>query len=726
MRKFAWLLVCFLLVAGSSSAGIPDSPISISASHTVYWSEDWEEGIGLWSASNGVWEVGAPLFGTSECIGSQCAVTDRDGPYPYNTNSRLESVLIDLPAAPADGVLWLGLWHWFSNSASYGVDYGCVQIWTESGGWEDLSVHFIRGSVVWAPYYVDISAFAGQSVRLGFFFNDEQQSYNPDYQGPGWCVDQVSIFDGSFPEPVVINRFDKTFDMDWDGWYSDQGTWERGEPVSGIVEARSRRYCFGTNLDGNYPYGVYSRLISPHMDLPAAPLDGKLYLSFQQYCSLSNSYGTDQGLVQIDVGAGWVTLHTVSWLNNRGSEWTERVIDLSSYAGQRVRLGFVIDDNQVSYNPAYQSHGWYIDDLQFSEGATYVGNPERFENYAPNWQSSHGVWQAGEPTSGPGAAYSGTRCWGTNLDGNYPYGVDDLLSTPPIVLPNTAGLFLRFQHWYSFSGSYGVDYGAVRIKPEGGEWTDIGSHFTGVSSDWSQFAYDLADYAGQTVQFGFRMNDEQQSYNPAYQSHGWYIDDFEIVGMAQGEPPANPFGLSVAITSGPAELFFLHTTDNIDKVILYASTVEDFLPTLGTRLAILPGDATSFTDTERPGWPATYYRVSIVDNLGNESVPILATSISAASNPGSTPSTGRLSMTGASPNPFNPSTYINFRLPWADRVAVEVYDIRGRKVADVLHKHMQAGPHRVPFAPGNLASGVYFARVSACGQMQTKKMVLLK
>jgi Secretion system C-terminal sorting domain len=726
MRIFAWFVVCVLCIPGLLLASIPDSAGLIGGNHTVYWSEDWEDGMGLWSASNGVWEVGAPSYGTSECFGSRCAATKLDGQYPYNSNTRLESVSIDLPESLADGVLWLGLWHWFNNSASYGTDYGSIQIWTEEEGWVEASHHYVRNSQVWAPFYLDITDYAGQTVKIGFFFNDEQVSNYPAYQGPGWCVDQIKIFDGQFPELGKTNRFDQCVDMDWDGWYPDQGVWELGEPASGISAAYSSRRCFGTNLSGNYPYGVYSRLISPQMTLSAFPLDNQLYFSFKQYCSLSGSYGTDQGILQINDGTGWVTLYTDNWHNNLGAKWVERVYDISSYSGQTVQFGFVIDDNQQSNYPAYQSHGWYIDDIQFSEGALYNGNPERFENFAPNWHSTVGLWEVGEPTSGPGEAYSGTNCWGTVLDGNYPYGAYDRLYTPPIALDNTAGLYLRFQHWYSFSGSYGVDFGVVRILPEGGEWTDISGHFSGSSGGWTQWSFDLSDYIGQTVQFGFRIDDEQQSNYPDRQSSGWYIDDFEIVGMTQGEAPADPIFLDVSISAGPGELSFFQFGTNIEKVVIYGSSVEDFKPTLGTRLAILPGDATSWTDTEHPGWPANYYRVSIVDNLGNESVPILATNISPVQDGDQTPTAGLLSLKGAVPNPFNPSTYINFTLPRAGMVDIEVFDLSGRKVADLFHNELEVGPHKVLFSPENLASGTYFARVSSGGQMQTKKMVLLK
>ena len=726
MRLITFFVSLAILLPGMCLASIPATPESFEGNHTIFWSEDWEDGIGLWSASNGVWEVGAPSYGTSEPFGNQCAATNLDGNYPYNTNSRLESVSIDLPELAADDVLWLGLWHWFSNSASRGTDYSSVQIWSATNGWEEISHHFTRTSLDWTPFYIDISEYLGETIKIGFYFNDEQQTGYEDHQGAGWYVDQIRIFDGSFPEPTTISRFDESIDMDWDGWYPTMGVWELGEPETGISEAHSAQRCFGTNLNGNYPYGVWSRLISPKMTLPSSPLDGKLYFSFKQYCSLSGSRGTDYGYVTINDGSGWTDLKRIDWTSNFGSQWTERTFDISQYAGQSVQLGFVIDDNQQSGYEAHTSHGWYIDDLQFSEGDRFVGNPEKFENFGTSWETYVGLWEVGAPTSGPGSAFSGYTCWGTNLQGNYTYGAKDYLYSPLVTLDNTTGLYLKFQHWYSFSGSRGVDYGIVRIKPGGGEWVDISNQFTGSSGGWTQWSFNLDEYSGQTVQFSFKVDDEQQSGYEAHTSSGWYIDDFEIVGMPQREAPIDPFALDVAILAGPSQLNFPHITDNIEKVIIYGSPVEDFIPSLGTRLAVLPPTAMSWTDDAHSGWPATYYRVSIVDDLGNESVPILATHISAVQGLDQTPGAGLVELKGAVPNPFNPTTFINFSLPSTMMVDVEVYDISGRKVADLLHKNLEAGPHKVPFAPQGLASGTYFARVSAGGQVQTKKMALLK
>ena len=65
---------------------------------------------------------------------------------------------------------------------------------------------------------------------------------------------------------------------------------------------------------------------------------------------------------------------------------------------------------------------------------------ESFDASSGGWTSSSTVsWAWGKPTSGPGAAHSGTRVWATNLAGNYGTGENGDLISPVIDLPRYAG-----------------------------------------------------------------------------------------------------------------------------------------------------------------------------------------------------------------------------------------------------------------------------------------------
>jgi parallel beta-helix repeat protein len=78
------------------------------------------------------------------------------------------------------------------------------------------------------------------------------------------------------------------------------------------------------------------------------------------------------------------------------------------------------------------------------------------------------------------------------------------------------------------------------------------------------------------------------------------------------------------------------------------------------------------------------------------------------------------------PNPFNPSTTINYQLPTTNYVTLKVYDILGREVKTLVNELQHAGTYSVNFDASKLASGVYFYQLRAGNFVSTKKMQVLK
>lgn len=78
------------------------------------------------------------------------------------------------------------------------------------------------------------------------------------------------------------------------------------------------------------------------------------------------------------------------------------------------------------------------------------------------------------------------------------------------------------------------------------------------------------------------------------------------------------------------------------------------------------------------------------------------------------------------PNPFNPTTNIRFGLPESSTVRLEVYDLLGRRVAELQNGPMQAGFHTVSFDASRLSSGVYLYTLRTEGTTLTGKMLLVK
>ncbi|CAN5500702.1 hypothetical protein BH10BAC5_BH10BAC5_26920 [soil metagenome] len=78
------------------------------------------------------------------------------------------------------------------------------------------------------------------------------------------------------------------------------------------------------------------------------------------------------------------------------------------------------------------------------------------------------------------------------------------------------------------------------------------------------------------------------------------------------------------------------------------------------------------------------------------------------------------------PNPFNPSTKINFSLPKQGLVTLKIYDMLGKEVSTLVNEIRTAGNYSVDFNASNLASGVYFYRIESADFRDTKRMMLIK
>lgn len=82
------------------------------------------------------------------------------------------------------------------------------------------------------------------------------------------------------------------------------------------------------------------------------------------------------------------------------------------------------------------------------------------------------------------------------------------------------------------------------------------------------------------------------------------------------------------------------------------------------------------------------------------------------------------------PNPFNPTTSIQYAITSGQFVTLKIYDVLGKEVATLVDEFRNAGSYEVEFqstvVSPQLASGVYFYQLRAGSFIQTKKMILLK
>jgi hypothetical protein len=78
------------------------------------------------------------------------------------------------------------------------------------------------------------------------------------------------------------------------------------------------------------------------------------------------------------------------------------------------------------------------------------------------------------------------------------------------------------------------------------------------------------------------------------------------------------------------------------------------------------------------------------------------------------------------PNPFNPSTTINYQLPTTSFVSLKVYDLLGHQVAQLVNTVKSAGAHTASWNANGMPSGIYFYALQTANDFEMKKMLVLK
>ncbi len=160
-----------------------------------------------------------------------------------------------------------------------------------------------------------------------------------------------------------------------------------------------------------------------------------------------------------------------------------------------------------------------------------------------------------------------------------------------------------------------------------------------------------------------------------------------------------------------ARLYFHVSPTTPDTTITIDTTT--YLGFFKTKTKLTAVDANAeFAPFFRAGW----LRVSVSTDVDD-------------TNDGSLPAAYTLSQNY--PNPFNPTTTIEFALPTAGKVQLDIFNTLGQRVRTLVSEQLAAGNHRIVFdgrsGNGNdLATGVYFYRLSSEKFTETKKMLLVK
>jgi hypothetical protein len=168
------------------------------------------------------------------------------------------------------------------------------------------------------------------------------------------------------------------------------------------------------------------------------------------------------------------------------------------------------------------------------------------------------------------------------------------------------------------------------------------------------------------------------------------------------------------VLSGPGILNFLKNGDNVFAIEMHSKDTTS--PSVLFDAQIYDIDNNIYYDFGQDWY---YYDAGTIPpaQVGN-----IVTGI--ASNNSSLPK--KMYLYPNYPNPFNPSTNITFDLSKKSHVELKVYNIIGQLVATLVNKDLNQGEYTVNFNAYNLASGIYFYRLTTGTFTDVKKMVLMK
>jgi hypothetical protein len=161
--------------------------------------------------------------------------------------------------------------------------------------------------------------------------------------------------------------------------------------------------------------------------------------------------------------------------------------------------------------------------------------------------------------------------------------------------------------------------------------------------------------------------------------------------------------------AGPVEETF--ACDDIDN------DGRNEIVVLGVSFLTVLDVGTSPASNMRNHWPMYGYDAQRTGCLACEEILV---------GVGDTPPAARTNAIEAHPNPFNPTTTIEYDVARGGKVSLEIFDVSGRRVATLVdNEPRDVGRYSLPYRAAG-ASGVYFARLRTADGDVTAKIVLLK
>ena len=236
----------------------------------------------------------------------------------------------------------------------------------------------------------------------------------------------------------------------------------------------------------------------------------------------------------------------------------------------------------------------------------------------------------------------------------------------------------------------------------------------------------------------------QNFYGP-YTNNEMYIDDYELFDNTclYCTPPLAPNNLTAQQIFDPGPRILLNWQSNFWNQFAFKIIRKNGLPNDPSNyelISFVPQNVTQYTDSNVVIDSTYTYGVIAFNMFGySDTSNTVSITIDPVTILKETKTISTFSLSQNYPNPFNPTTKIKYTIPSIETrhasslqmVTLKVYDVLGNEIATLVNEEKPAGEYEVEFTVGqdsspDIASGIYFYRLTAGDFIQTKKMVLLR
>ncbi len=292
---------------------------------------------------------------------------------------------------------------------------------------------------------------------------------------------------------------------------------------------------------------------------------------------------------------------------------------------------------------------------------------------------------------------------------------------------------------------YATNTQITKLDPQGNKTVianQSGYWYQGVAFDGKGNVFTSSNMAGQKAHIltpngnGYTESPwggtiQLAGYGIAYDKFGWlYVTNINPGGLVK----TNADGTVMIITIGGkaqdceadslGNVYVTTQTNNVIKKVDPQGNVTIFA---GTGTAGNTDGSLTTAQFSSPSYVCVHNGDLYITDNGSQSIRkisnILATDIEAGSEK-NFPT--QFSLSQNFPNPFNPSTTIEYGIPVKGNVSLKIFNLLGKEIATLVNEEKNAGTHSVKFDAANLPSGIYFSQLRVGNFTETRKMILLK